>query len=347
MTPGAGPPSADPPFADLSARSQQARLRPAVLEVLRHWPIDVARVRLLTHGYNTTYRIDTATGERFALRLDVNHRKPVEELRAEMAWLGALATDTDLVLPVPQRTVEGDHTASVFVPAVGATLEAAMFSWLPGADLSHRATPTMVRELGRVMAALHTHAEGWSLPPGASLPSADRYWEPGHPLFVSGHHELTAERVDVFQAVAARVGEVHALLAAMAEPIVLHADLHLANAKWHRGRLAVFDFDDALTGVRAHDLAISTYYLRPRTELLEALFEGYAAARPLPELGDDQLEVLLAARNLLLVHELTDTDSGDFRALLPQFMRNSEIRLRHFLDTGELRHDLPGVVPLW
>ncbi len=337
----------DRPFADLSARGQQARLRPAVLEVLRHWPIEVSRVRLLNHGYNTTYRVDTATGERFALRLDVNHRKPVEELRAEMAWLRALADDTDLVVPVPQPTVDGGRTAAVFVPAVGATLEAAMFSWLPGADLSHRATPHMVRELGRVMAALHTHAEGWALPDGASLPSADRYWDPGYPLFVSGHPELTPGRVELFRSVATRVSEVHAQLAATADPIVLHADLHLANAKWYRGRLSVFDFDDALTGVRAHDLAISTYYLRPRTELVDALFEGYASARPLPQLRDDQLEVLLAARNLLLAHELTDTDSGDFRALLPQFMKNSEIRLRHFLDTGELRHDLPGVVPLW
>lgn len=347
MSPPAGPPMADTPFADLSARRQQARLRPAALEVLRHWPIEVANVRLLMHGYNTTYRVDTAAGERFALRLDVNHRKPVEELRAEMAWLSALAHDTDLVLPVPQLTVDGGHTAAVFVPAVGANLEAALFSWLPGTDLSRRATPHMLGELGRVMAALHTHAERWQLPPGASLPSADRYWAPGHPLFVSGHHELTPQRVELFRSVAARVSDVHAQLAATAAPIVLHADLHLANAKWHRGRLAVFDFDDALVGVRAHDLAISTYYLRPRTELIDALFEGYAAVRPLPALRDDQLEVLLAARNLLLAHELTSTDSGDFRALLPQFMINSEIRCRHFLATGEFRHDLPGVVALW
>lgn len=333
-------------FAELSSRAQTVRLRAAALEVLRHWPIEVARVRLLLHGYNTTYRVDTADGQKFALRLDVNHRKPLPQLHAEMAWLDALARDTELVVPVPRPTLDGGFTAAVHVPSIGRELEAALFSWLPGPDLSRVASPRHLHELGRVTAALHAHAEGWVLPAGAWLPSVDHWWEADFPLVAGPHQELTEERRRIFLGVAEHVRRVHAELAADEATIVLHADLHLANAKWHRGRLAVFDFDDALVGVRAHDLAISSYYLRPREELIEALFEGYASVRPLPSLRLDQFEVLLAARNLLLVHELTTVDAGDFRELLPRFMLNSEIRLRHFLDEGVLRHDLPGIVPL-
>lgn len=335
-----------PAFADLSSRAQTVRLRRAAVEVLRHWPIEPVRVRLLLHGYNTTYRVDTATGEKFALRLDVNHRKPLPQLHAEMAWLDALAHQTDLVVPAPQRTRDGGFTAAVPVPSMGRELEAALFSWLPGPDLSRVASPMHLHELGRVTAALHAHAEWWALPDGASLPSVDHWWADDFPLVAGPHQELSDARRDVFLAVAVHVRRVHAELAATEQPIVLHADLHLANAKWHRGRLAVFDFDDALVGVRAHDLAISSYYLRPRQELVQALFEGYESVRPLPPLRPDQFEVLLAARNLLLVHELTTVDAGDFREILPRFMVNSEIRLRHFLDEGVLRHDLPGIVPL-
>ena len=335
-----------PAFAELSSRAQTNRLRAAALEVLGNWPIEVARVRLLLHGYNTTFRVDTVDGRKFALRLDVNHRKPLPQLHAEMAWLDALAHDTDLVVPVPQATRAGGFTAAVHVPAIGRELEAALFSWLPGPDLSRVAAPRHLHELGRVTAELHAHAEGWSLPAGASLPSVDHWWADDFPLVAGPHPELTDERRRVFLAVAEHVRRVHRELAADEAAIVLHCDLHLANAKWHRGRLAVFDFDDALVGVRAHDLAISSYYLRPRQELIDALFEGYASVRPLPPLRPDQFEVLLAARNLLLVHELTTVDAGDFRELLPRFMINSEIRLRHFLAEGVLRHDLPGIVPL-
>jgi hypothetical protein len=33
--------------------------------------------------------------------------------------------------------------------------------------------------------------------------------------------------------------------------------------------------------------------------------------------------------------------------MLPRYMENSLIKQRHFLDAGQWRHDLPGVVSLW
>ena len=98
-------------------------------------------------------------------------------------------------------------------------------------------------------------------------------------------------------------------------PIVLHADLHGGNLKWHRGRLAVFDLDDAGFGVPALDLAISTFYLRagaPGVE--EALRQGYAEVRDLPDVSDEQFEALVAARQLLLANSLLASSTASLRA---------------------------------
>jgi Ser/Thr protein kinase RdoA (MazF antagonist) len=333
-------------FAGLSTRGQVRRLRLAAFEVLSHWPIEVRRLRLVYHGFNCTFRVDATDGRTFSLRLSVSSRKSAEALRAEMAWLDALAAESEVRVPVPQHTVDGASTAEVFVPSLGRSLPAAMFSWLYGPNVESVVTPKHVTALGRAMAQLHTHAEHWALPPGAALPSTDVYWGPEFPLLAATHPLFGHERRALYERVADHARQVSAELSATGPHHALHADLHLGNVKWWQNRLSVFDFDDALVGVRHHDLAISTYYLRPRQDLVDALSEGYASVRSLPEMRTDQFETLLAARNVLLIHDVLTTESAEIAAILPQFLANSDIRQRHFLDTGEFRHDLPGVIPL-
>lgn len=160
------------------------------------------------------------------------------------------------------------------------------------------------------------------------------------------HPLLTAERRAVIDAAMASVQPHFRAVGAGLRAHPLHADLHLGNLKWHRGRLSLFDFDDCVIGVPAHDLAVSTYYLRPRAELEAALRDGYVEARPLPVVADAAFESLIAGRNLLLLNELCGTQTADFRAFLPAFLDNTVLKLRAFLDTGVYRHDTPGVVPI-
>ena len=83
-------------FEDLSRRAQVARLASTARQALRASPIEVRRLQLVSHGYNTIFRVDTVDGRKFALRLNVNSNRTPQQLRAEIAWLTALATDTDL-----------------------------------------------------------------------------------------------------------------------------------------------------------------------------------------------------------------------------------------------------------
>lgn len=334
-------------FSTLSARTQVRMLRAVAAEALERWPLVVERIRLVYHGYNTTFRVVDARGRSFALRLSVNHRKPQASVEAEMAWLAALSRDTELSLPAPVAAVDGSLTVRASVPGLPEPIAAALFTWLPGTALDRIAEPRHVLQMGRAMAVLHRHASDWALPEGASLPYIGEFWAHGHPFLDVEHPLLDPARRALFEEAAAVVRVAHAEVDSSGRAIPLHADLHLANAKWHRGVLSVLDFDDAVTGVPAHDLAISSYYLRPRQPLVDALFEGYASEAEIPALAPAHLEALLSARNLLLVDEVLRTLSADFVTMLPRFLENSAIKQRHFLDSGQWRHDLPGVVALW
>jgi Ser/Thr protein kinase RdoA (MazF antagonist) len=334
-------------FASLAARTQVRVLRTVATGVLSRWPLSVDRIRLVYHGYNTTFRVVDTRGRSYALRLSVNHRKPDSAALAEMSWLAALADETDLSVPAPLATVDGLLTASTAVPGLESPVSAAVFSWLPGAALDRIAEPQHVFELGRAMARLHRHAATWEMPGGAAFPFVGGFWAPDRPFLDIEHPQLDDDRRTVFDRAATLVRAAHREVDASGPPRPLHADLHLANAKWHRGTLSVLDFDDAVTGVPAHDLAISTYYLRPRQHLVDALVAGYSSQAEPPAIAPADFEALLSARNLLLVDELLRTQSADFAAMLPRYMENSLIKQRHFLDTGQWRHDLPGVVSLW
>ena len=82
-------------FAALTSGQQVHQLRAVALEALRAYPLEVNRLSLLSHGFNTIFRVDDARGQKFALRLNVNSRRSLENVRAELAWLEALNRETD------------------------------------------------------------------------------------------------------------------------------------------------------------------------------------------------------------------------------------------------------------
>lgn len=331
-------------FEDRSVRGQVALLRPSAWEVLRQYPIEVASLRLLNHGFNTTFRVDTTDGQRFALRLNVNSRRTDAFIGAEMAWLAALSEETDLWVPTPQRTHDGALLTHVDCPALGRRIPAALFAWLPGRDLGEEATPRQMRAVGRAAAQLHAHGEQWRLPAGTELPAIDKV--------LMDSDDALADHPLVSAADRALLDEVHGhlqrhfdALFAGAPRQPLHADLHIWNLRWYRGRLAVLDFDDSGIGVPVQDLAICTYYLRDDAAQEAALLEGYQELRPLPAFTSDQFEALVASRNLVLLNDVVATNNAEFIEMLPRYVPNSLTKLRAYMSTGVFRHDVPGLIP--
>lgn len=321
-------------------------MRAVAVEALAAFPISVGRVTLLEHGFNTTFRIDTTDGRKLAMRINVNSRRSPANIAAEVQWIDALARETDLIVAAPLRTTDGQLTTTVYSPDLGRDLNVTVFGWLYGKDLGEAPSLEKSRAAGVVMAKLHVHAATWRPTNGAGLSLLDDpFWT--FPDRLSAENlGIAGDDLAVIRTMVERSTETIARLFAVGVPQPIHTDLHNWNMKWYRGRLSVFDFDDSGIGLPVQDLAVGTYYRRPEQAHVDALREGYASVRSLPDVSTDDFETLVAHRNLLLLNDLLVTTNAEHRRIIPNFTGNTVRKLRNFLDTGVYRHDLEGLLPL-
>lgn len=334
-------PSAVRAYRDLTDDQQVEVLRPVARAAAEEFGLDVAELELVAHAFNTTFAVVGTDGERHALRVNTNSVSTPANVVAQQSWQHAIATETDVLVPDPLRTVDGGWYAEVVSTALGRGFVVTGATWLDGPDVGELDAVT-ARELGRVMATLHEQAEGWTPPAGGTLSRFDT------PLFgdvdvLDTAPSLTPEGRAVLdrarEATAGAFAAVHDDLALM--PV--HADLHGGNLKWDGERLAVFDFDDSGLGLPVVDLAVSTFYLRggdPAHE--QALRAGYAEVRPLPDVDPARFEGLVAARQLLLANSLQAITTAELRRDAEQYLAVTIDRLGHWLETGTFTRAVPA-----
>ncbi|MBS0660541.1 MAG: phosphotransferase [Verrucomicrobia bacterium] len=337
-------PVAPPTFRELSPQAQKLRLRQDAFAVLRDYPLEVARLSCLNHGFNTTFRVDAADGTRYALRLNAcTHRRPAY-VRGEIAWLTELGRETDLAVPRPLARRDGALLSTFFSQAMGREIMAVLFAWLPGPTLELESPPDHFRAVGAFLAQLHRHAVDWSIPPDVAFPD-------GRLLAFGWPDQLAASDLpDADKAVFAEAGRrAQAALDAVnaRHPVhVLHGDLHPWNVKRCRGRTIVFDFDDSAFGPSSLDLATTSFYLRraPRgVELDDAFRAGYESVLPWPDTTPVEQEALQAGRQFFLSNDLVAIENAELRDETAKYLAKGVSRLRTYLATGEFpRFDPPA-----
>jgi Ser/Thr protein kinase RdoA (MazF antagonist) len=329
-----------PAYAGWDTERQVEALRAVALEAADAFALDVSAMALVLHGFNTTFRVDTADGEPVAIRVNTNSSTTPAHLVAQQGWVHAIACETDIRVPDALATPEGSTFVSVPAPDAGREFLVVANTWLDGPDVEE-CDVEQARALGATMAILHEHARTWTVPPGGDL---ERFDEPlfGDRNLLEGSPRLSAEGRMVVDESFRRTRKGFARASAGADPIILHADLHGGNLKWHQGRLAVFDFDDSGLGVPALDLAVATFYLRDRDPALEAaLREGYAGVAPLPDAPGEVFEGLVASRQLLLANSLLASSTAQWQESAGAYLDTTVGRLRHWLDTGRFTLNPP------
>ena len=328
-------------FDRLSTRGQLGRLRAAARSALERYDLGDARLDLVTHEFNATYRVTTPDGERFALRLNVNSLNGGDAVEAEAEWVESLGRDARLRVPTPQRTPGGRVTVEVHVDGLDRPCAAVLYRWLDGRILGARAAQVSARAMGEAAAIIHEH--------GRSAPALFRRRRPHFDrIFMDSPNRLAGVDAPWYPAAVRRTIDtalvrieqtVTPVLTADDTAIAVHGDLHPWNVMWDRGRLAVFDFDDCGTASPILELAIAAYYLRARG-LDRALLSGYRDLADLPDHTDEQFEALVASRAVLLLSDLAGSATATHRAMLADYAALTARRLRHWMDTGRVRLDV-------
>ena len=281
------------PYTDLTFRGKLRRLHTLARTALEHYPLQVIRFEKLSFSTNLLYRVESAAGEHFVLRVASPGWRTPENLQAEALWLEALARDTDIRLPEIVRTRAGDAVFAARSAGVAGVRHLTLMRWLPGRLLGTALTEANLEKMGSLFAGLHVQAASWQSPNNFSPHRFEHVLSRGEPLVLFEPEQADAFLPGSREKLWALYERVEAEYAGLnrADMRVIHCDLWHDNIKVHHGELCPFDFEDTIWGFRLHDIAMAMLDLLEtvglaRYEVLLAAFKrGYTASLPWPE-GD-------------------------------------------------------------
>lgn len=321
-------------FHSLSTRGQARRLRALALEALKQYDLPVTRLRLITNDFNCIFRVDTADRRRLVLRVTMpegGHQRASTE--AEMAWLDALARETELTVPRPVFARDGAFVVEAAAEGIPQPRLVTIFTWVDGVNLADRITPETIAKMGQLMARLHQHAETFTPPNGDTLPRFDKVFPFPEPVVMFDPpyaHLFPGERGTLYRRANDWAQSAIDHLKAGDEPMrILHGDLHQWNVRIHRGRLAPIDFEDMMWGWRVEDIATTLYYFLDNDfdAVWRAFQSGYERLCPWPERYTGEIEALICARALMLVNFAIQDPSAYWQEHASAFSEKNELRL--------------------
>ncbi len=311
-------------YEQLTRLGRLRRLKTQAEAALEAYGLAGARLRFLSYTGNTTYRVDAsslaeddashpalarAPSERYdphhyVLRMHQPGYQTPEAIASELEWLAALCRDTDLGVPEPMRTLDGELSVEVRVPGVPQPRRCSLLRWMTGRMLTKGLRPGHFRAAGRLMAGLHEHAAHWRPPPGFSRPRYD--WDGlfGDNDFVGAPASEIRSRIpqpylEPFETVTSRVRQVMDRFGQGPDAFgLIHADVSVgANVLFGGGEARVIDFDDCALGYWMFDLGVALSELRAHEafpQYRDALRDGYAEVRTLPEEQWGHLDLFIA-----------------------------------------------------
>jgi Ser/Thr protein kinase RdoA (MazF antagonist) len=321
-------------YIDLSQDEQIALVSRFVPLILKQYPVEVETFVNINHGFNSSFKVTSKSGEHFALRINTNSKKSSSQVEAEIRLLELISSKQIVDAPNPVRTSAGQAYSKIELDFMGKEVFSVLNYWIEGDDLGDEITDAELIQLGAAMAKLHKFSKDIPDELVRAFPRIDQtlFNSPDNlrkndPRFDSEMRNLINQAFEISEAVYTELSE-------SASPILIHADLHPSNILKKSNGIAVIDFDDVGIGFEIQDLAITFFYLRNMPGKEELVAEGYRSVAQLPELKENHVEALLLSRQLLLLNDLLDMTTAEEIAFTPEYIEITRLRIKHFLDTG-------------
>lgn len=310
------------PWGDLTEAGQMRRLRPLARSAFGRYPLDIRRLRLVGGFENVVFRVDGSDGS-FAVRVDLHQSHADTDVDIEVAWLEALARDTDLDVSRVIRSVAGEPYVYEEAAGVPGARRCTVFGWMPGAPIAERMTPARYFNLGVLAARLQAHGAGFRPPATPMKWNRIFYW--AEDIVVYDRFAQGTKQRAIFDAAAELVESAFDRLPAEGAQIV-HGDLHPWNVHGVRDRVYALDFEDVMWAHPVQDVAISLYYEQDHPaygDLREAFVEGFSSVALWPERYDGEIAHFETARRLMFVNYVLRTGFAD-DAWVARAMENVE-----------------------
>jgi Ser/Thr protein kinase RdoA (MazF antagonist) len=307
------------PYDQLTRLGRVRRMRQLAHVALDSYGLDGARLRLQRQAGNTLYRVrapGTANEEEaselyvpghYLLRIHEPGYQATGAIELELEWLAAMCRDASLPVPEPVPALDGRLLIQVSAPGIPGDRNVSLLRWLKGRFIPDAIRARHYRAQGRLMGQMHEFAARWQIPPGltkrrwdwdglfrdvegAGMPGS-RAWDL-LPRRYTAPFELVTRQAQAVMDAWGKGPDVYGLI---------HADLGVdANLLFWGSppEARAIDFDDSGFGYWVYDLAVSLEHCRDDAAYVEyrdALLEGYAEVRSLPDSQLEQLELFMAA----------------------------------------------------
>ena len=329
------------PYHTLTWPGQLRRLRRLAELALADYALNVTRLELIGADTNLLYRVYTADGTQYALRLANGQWRTLADAQAEVSWLDALAGETNISVPRIVRTKTGAALVTPTLEGVPLGHHALLMTWLPGVTLGHRLTAPNLYKMGELFAQLHQHAGKWQPPAGFTTRRFDKPIARGEPDLLLGEAARAIYTPATTRQLAIMRAHVEVAYQALdpADLRVIHCDLWHDNIKMHKGVLYPFDFEDTIWGYRLHDIAMAMLDLYEVVDqptyaaLLAAFRAGYEAHLTWPA---GELELLQIGRMLWRLNYFASHVKRFGAAWLAKDAAFNVALYQRYLDTGKL-----------
>ena len=320
----------------MDEEAQVALVQELVPGILSQYGIEPKSIKNVNHSFNSSFKITDSQGQGLALRINLASHKSGDEVLAEMQWLEALSQDGSVTAPEPLRTTNGELFISTQFEPLHTETTAVLFKWIEGEEVGDEPTNEQIFELGENMARLQVFAKDLKLTGTAFLPEINSTLMNSKDLLTQSKPEPINDKLyeDILRGLKLS-DAVYTRLSKNQELLPIHADLHMGNVIQNNGKLAIIDFDDAGLGLPVQDLVISNYYIREDREKEKHLKAGYSSVLELPKVSDEDYEVLLLGRLIVLINAVLDMTSAEIIEFLPTFLTRAQKRFDHFYATGE------------
>jgi Ser/Thr protein kinase RdoA (MazF antagonist) len=321
-------------FDDLTTRGKALRLRRLAHNALEQYSLPVTRIRLITNETNGVFRVDTADGEKYVIRVGLPGRRSLAQVRSETMWMDAIRRETNLLVPAPEPNRQGEFVTTASAPGVPEPRLCVVTRWISGIDIQDNLTPANIEKWGAFIGQLHQHGANFNSPPDFEIGCYDRVFPYEKPVLFAPENEdiVTPSRREMVKMVEGYVVEAIDRLKANGElMIVTHGDMHGWNAMVSRGRIAAIDFEDLIWAWPIQDVGVTLYYYRRRDnyqEIRDAFKQGYESVWPWPERYPNELETFIAARILVFANDVLSTPA--FRVEADEFFEYFDARLEVF-----------------
>ena len=267
-------------------------------------------VTMINLSENSTYRIESPNGRRWALRIHRDGYHSKTSIASELAWLIDLRQTGVVVTPRPVKGKDGELIQIVSHARMARPRHVVLSDWETGVEpgIGHDlAKPFEI--LGEVTARMHLHARQWKRPPWFQRHTWDFETSLGEEKTHWGRWRdgigVTPEKAKLFGRTVNLIGKRLASCGKGPERFgLIHCDLRLANLLIDGKAVKVIDFDDCGFGWYMYDAAtpVSFYEHEPQVPgLIESWKTGYRRVIDLKREDEAEIPTFVMLRRLLLV----------------------------------------------